>query len=282
MFAFLWAIIIGFVAGTIAKYLMPGRAPGGFIVTILLGIAGSVVATWIGRQIGWYEADQGARGLSGRWSARSSFWRSIASSCVTAAIGADRGRSDFRRSLRIQGVVGMSGFLGQILQGVMGGGQQGQASLSRAFCSRCWRLAMATIKASRRSFRNFRPRGLDTPSSLGWEPVRTLQFRPTRSGRCSRSSRSRAGRSKPARRRTQCAGCLPRHSRMSSTMLRPADGSGPAPGPEWAARPVVRWGWRLTVQARHEPVDIFRPDCKRPKNELLASLCGSRAAAQGV
>jgi uncharacterized membrane protein YeaQ/YmgE (transglycosylase-associated protein family) len=61
LFAFIWAIIIGFVAGTIAKYIMPGRAPGGFIITICLGIAGSLVATWIGRQIGWYEADQGAR-----------------------------------------------------------------------------------------------------------------------------------------------------------------------------------------------------------------------------
>jgi uncharacterized membrane protein YeaQ/YmgE (transglycosylase-associated protein family) len=61
LLAFLWAIIIGFIAGTIAKYIMPGRAPGGFIVTILLGIAGSVVATWLGRQIGWYQADQGAR-----------------------------------------------------------------------------------------------------------------------------------------------------------------------------------------------------------------------------
>jgi uncharacterized membrane protein YeaQ/YmgE (transglycosylase-associated protein family) len=40
---------------------MPGRDPGGFIVTILLGIAGSLVATWLGRQIGWYQADQGAR-----------------------------------------------------------------------------------------------------------------------------------------------------------------------------------------------------------------------------
>src|ERR1700748_2101015 len=45
MFAFLWAIIIGFIAGAIAKFIMPGRDPGGFIVTILLGIAGSVLAT---------------------------------------------------------------------------------------------------------------------------------------------------------------------------------------------------------------------------------------------
>ncbi len=61
MFAFIWAIIIGFVAGTVAKLLMPGRDPGGFVITICLGIAGSLVATWLGRQIGWYQADQGAR-----------------------------------------------------------------------------------------------------------------------------------------------------------------------------------------------------------------------------
>ena len=61
MLAFIWAIIIGFVAGAVAKLIMPGRDPGGFIVTILLGIAGSVVATWLGREIGWYQSDQGAR-----------------------------------------------------------------------------------------------------------------------------------------------------------------------------------------------------------------------------
>ena len=45
----LWTIIIGLVVGAIAKLLMPGKDPGGFIVTILLGIAGAFVGTWIGR-----------------------------------------------------------------------------------------------------------------------------------------------------------------------------------------------------------------------------------------
>jgi len=45
----LWTIVIGLVVGAIAKLLMPGKDPGGFIVTILLGIAGSFVGTWIGR-----------------------------------------------------------------------------------------------------------------------------------------------------------------------------------------------------------------------------------------
>ncbi|MGG5810234.1 GlsB/YeaQ/YmgE family stress response membrane protein [Falsiroseomonas sp. CW058] len=61
---FLWTIIIGFVAGAIAKFLMPGRDPGGFIVTILLGIVGALVATWLGQAVGWYRAGEGA-GLIG-------------------------------------------------------------------------------------------------------------------------------------------------------------------------------------------------------------------------
>ena len=61
MLTFIWAIIIGFIAGTIAKFLMPGREPFGFVITIILGIAGSVLATWLGRVLGWYGPDQGAR-----------------------------------------------------------------------------------------------------------------------------------------------------------------------------------------------------------------------------
>ena len=53
-------IIIGFLAGVVAKLLMPGRDPGGFIVTTLLGIIGAFVATYLGQAIGWYQADEGA------------------------------------------------------------------------------------------------------------------------------------------------------------------------------------------------------------------------------
>ena len=53
-------IVIGFLAGLVAKLLMPGRDPGGFIVTILLGIAGAFVATDLGQAVGWYRADEGA------------------------------------------------------------------------------------------------------------------------------------------------------------------------------------------------------------------------------
>lgn len=54
-------IIIGLLAGGIAKMVMPGKDPGGCIVTILLGIGGAMVAGFLGRALGWYgEADQGA------------------------------------------------------------------------------------------------------------------------------------------------------------------------------------------------------------------------------
>ena len=57
----IWTLIIGLVAGIVAKLLMPGRDPGGFIITILLGIAGAFLATWLGPAIGWYQAGEGAR-----------------------------------------------------------------------------------------------------------------------------------------------------------------------------------------------------------------------------
>ena len=53
-------ILFGLVVGIIAKLLMPGRDPGGFIVTILLGIAGAMIGGFIGRAMGFYDANQGA------------------------------------------------------------------------------------------------------------------------------------------------------------------------------------------------------------------------------
>ncbi len=57
---FIWALIIGLIIGAIAKLLMPGKDPGGWIVTMLLGIAGSFIATRIGQAAGWYRNGQGA------------------------------------------------------------------------------------------------------------------------------------------------------------------------------------------------------------------------------
>jgi len=60
-----WTIIIGFVAGVIAKLIMPGKnEPSGFILTTILGIVGAFLATYLGQALGWYRADQGA-GLIG-------------------------------------------------------------------------------------------------------------------------------------------------------------------------------------------------------------------------
>ena len=56
----LWILIIGLVIGAIAKLLMPGKDPGGCIVTILLGIAGALVATYLGQAVGWYRPGQTA------------------------------------------------------------------------------------------------------------------------------------------------------------------------------------------------------------------------------
>ena len=60
MFGLLMTIIIGFVVGVIAKLIMPGKENMGLILTTLLGIAGSIAATYLGQAVGWYEAGQGA------------------------------------------------------------------------------------------------------------------------------------------------------------------------------------------------------------------------------
>ena len=59
-YSWLWWIIIGGIAGAVAKLLMPGKDPGGCLVTILLGIAGAFVAGWLGQAVGWYERGEGA------------------------------------------------------------------------------------------------------------------------------------------------------------------------------------------------------------------------------
>lgn len=56
----LWAIIVGLIAGVLAKLIMPGRDPGGMLVTIGIGIAGSVIANLLGRAMGWYVEGESA------------------------------------------------------------------------------------------------------------------------------------------------------------------------------------------------------------------------------
>ena len=60
MLNLIWTIIIGFIVGVVAKFLMPGKDPGGFIITTVLGIVGALLATYLGRLIGWYQAGQSA------------------------------------------------------------------------------------------------------------------------------------------------------------------------------------------------------------------------------
>lgn len=59
----LWSLLIGLVAGALAKFFMPGRDPGGIIVTMLLGVAGAFIAGMIGRNLGWYTDPSDAPGI---------------------------------------------------------------------------------------------------------------------------------------------------------------------------------------------------------------------------
>jgi len=59
----IWTLIIGLVVGALAKLIMPGRDPGGIIVTMLLGIAGSLVASFIGHALGWYRSASSGPGI---------------------------------------------------------------------------------------------------------------------------------------------------------------------------------------------------------------------------
>jgi uncharacterized membrane protein YeaQ/YmgE (transglycosylase-associated protein family) len=60
MFSLIWTAIIGLIIGAVAKFFMPGKDPGGIFVTMLLGIAGSFVASYLGRLLGWYQEGQTA------------------------------------------------------------------------------------------------------------------------------------------------------------------------------------------------------------------------------
>ena len=60
-----WTIVIGFFAGVIAKFIMPGKnEPSGFVLTTILGIVGALVASFLGKTLGWYQPGEGA-GLIG-------------------------------------------------------------------------------------------------------------------------------------------------------------------------------------------------------------------------
>lgn len=52
-------LVVGLIVGALAKLVMPGKDPGGFIITILLGVAGAFIAGWLGHAVGWYEVGEG-------------------------------------------------------------------------------------------------------------------------------------------------------------------------------------------------------------------------------
>jgi uncharacterized membrane protein YeaQ/YmgE (transglycosylase-associated protein family) len=56
----IWSIVIGLIVGALAKFIMPGKDPGGMIVTIILGIAGAMLAGFLGRALGWYAEGESA------------------------------------------------------------------------------------------------------------------------------------------------------------------------------------------------------------------------------
>jgi uncharacterized membrane protein YeaQ/YmgE (transglycosylase-associated protein family) len=61
----IWTILVGFIAGVIAKFIMPGdNEPSGFVLTAILGIVGAVIASYLGQALGWYAPGEGA-GLIG-------------------------------------------------------------------------------------------------------------------------------------------------------------------------------------------------------------------------
>ncbi|MCU1223090.1 MAG: Transglycosylase-associated protein [Edaphobacter sp.] len=60
MFSLLWTALIGLIVGALAKLIMPGKDPGGILITMLIGIAGSFLGTFIGRAVGHYEPGQSA------------------------------------------------------------------------------------------------------------------------------------------------------------------------------------------------------------------------------
>lgn len=58
MMHWIWTILIGFVAGLLARAITPGKSPTGFIMTAVLGVAGSVLASFLGQALGWYSAGE--------------------------------------------------------------------------------------------------------------------------------------------------------------------------------------------------------------------------------
>ena len=88
----IWMIVVGLIVGALAKLIMPGKDPGGIIITILLGIAGSLLAGFLGRAVGWYQPGEAT-----------GFIASLIGAIILLAIyrvivGRSHGRGDYRRA----------------------------------------------------------------------------------------------------------------------------------------------------------------------------------------
>ena len=74
----LWTVLIGFIAGVLAKLITPGsNEPSGFILTTILGIVGAFLATFLGQALGWYEAGEGAGSLERPLALSLCFWSGV-------------------------------------------------------------------------------------------------------------------------------------------------------------------------------------------------------------
>ena len=93
MMGILWIIVIGFVAGVVARLFSPGaNSPSGFILTTVLGVAGAFLATFIGQAIGWYRPDQGAGFISATLGALAVLfiWNRLVAARIVSDPGAGR------------------------------------------------------------------------------------------------------------------------------------------------------------------------------------------------
>jgi uncharacterized membrane protein YeaQ/YmgE (transglycosylase-associated protein family) len=96
----IWIIVIGFIAGLIARWLSPGpNNPSGFILTTVLGIAGAFLATFLGQTIGWYRLDQGAGFIAATVGAVIVLfiWNRLVAHRVIPDLGASGGAPTIRR-----------------------------------------------------------------------------------------------------------------------------------------------------------------------------------------
>jgi uncharacterized membrane protein YeaQ/YmgE (transglycosylase-associated protein family) len=93
----IWTIIIGFIAGIIAKFIMPGdNEPSGFILTTILGIVGAFVATYLGQALGWYRPGEGAGLVGQSWAPSSCFLSTDLSPVAVVGPSSHRERNSSR------------------------------------------------------------------------------------------------------------------------------------------------------------------------------------------